>query len=464
MRPAGFVRGAQRNVLRCAGLVLAVAAARCSAADAADIVTVRRGTVTVIQTLSGTLRPAHALTYRSPLGTRETEILFLIEEGVHVETGAVLARLDTSDVERELDRARQEARQAQVEWQAAEIEVQAARASLTALSGGAGTLSVNEAQTRTQASQRLVERLQADVEALRPLLDRGFITREEFRRSSDALEQATAQLALDRQRMAIVEDGRPHEQQRLELVIAQKTAQCENIRSRLEELAARQRLLGEQVAGGVLSARQPGLVVHEESISANPRRKVRVGDRVTASQGIVTIPEVSNMIVEATAVESDLDRLQPGQAAEIRLEARPGLELKGRVLRIGTLARSFEGLAPGEKRFDVLVAVETTQGDVKPEMTARVDIAVGVIANALLVPVQAVVARSGGTFCKPIVDGRWRAVKIGRSTPEWAEVLSGLSEGDRLLVDDATDLPRTAGPVGASGPVEAPRVGKSPVR
>src|SRR5207249_2877880 len=148
-----------------------------------------------------------------------------------------------------------------------------------------------------------------------------------------------------------------------------------------------------------LYARHTGLVVYEEYLSANPRRKIRIGDRVTASHGLITIPEVNRMQVEASASEADVHRIHPGQLATIRLEAFPDLHLTGTITRVGSLARATADRPFEEKRFEFVVAVDRTEAELRPEMTARVDVLLGERHDALLVPVNAVFDRQGMLVC-----------------------------------------------------------------
>src|SRR5262245_6226905 len=254
---------------------------------------VRRGTLTPKLTATGTLRPAQSITYRSPLGGREAEITFLVPEGTRVSEGDLLVRLDATELQRDLERAVQERRQAQVDLQVAEIDRQEGQTAVDSLAEGEGALSIDEAKTRLQLAEKKVARLQEEHDTLAPLLEKGFITREELRKTADELEQANEELALTRRRAEIlIERTHPRDRQRAQLQLAQKNAQRENVLARVTETAARVKLLQDQLENSSLYARRPGLVVYEEFLAASPRRKVRVGDRVTSSQGLLTIPEV----------------------------------------------------------------------------------------------------------------------------------------------------------------------------
>src|SRR5262245_31749708 len=85
------------------------------AADASLLATVRRGSLTARLTASGTLKPIQSITYRSPLAGRDSEIVELVPEGTRVREGDLLFRLDATELERDVDRAKQDVRQARVD-------------------------------------------------------------------------------------------------------------------------------------------------------------------------------------------------------------------------------------------------------------------------------------------------------------------------------------------------------------
>lgn len=403
--------------------------------------TARKGTLTPKLSASGALRPAQSITYRSPLGGRETEITFLVAEGTHVGEGDQIARLDTTDLQRDLERARQDRRQAQVDLQVAEIERQEGQTAIDSLIEGEGALSVEETKTRLQLAERKVARLEEELKTLTPLLEKGFITREELRKTADELEQATEDLALARRRADIlIERTRPRDRQRAELQLAQKNAQRENVRARVSETEARVKLLEDQIENCNVYARRPGLIVYEDYLAASPRRKIRVGDRVTASQGLITIPEVDRMLVEASVSEANVHRLATGLKASVYLEAFPGLRIDGHVSRVGTLAHSSADRPTDDKRFDLIVDLDNSSPDLRPEMTARVDVWLGERRDVLLIPVNAVFEYRGLNVSH--VAGRLgvetKPVQLGESDGTMVEVVAGLAEGDRVaLVDRA---------------------------
>src|SRR5262245_62752496 len=106
---------------------------RRASVDPSLVATVRRGSLTAQLTTSGILKPIQSITYRSPLAGREAELTELVAEGTRVNEGDLLVRLDTTDLQREVDRVRQDVRQAHVDLQVAEIDRQAAAAAVNSV-------------------------------------------------------------------------------------------------------------------------------------------------------------------------------------------------------------------------------------------------------------------------------------------------------------------------------------------
>jgi HlyD family secretion protein len=429
------------------GVLLLVAAAVCLLGGAAFwrrspdrtslVATVRRGSLTAQLTTTGILRPSQSITYRSPVAGREVEITELVPEGTRVSDGDLLVRLDTTELQREVERARQEVRQSQLDRQVAEIEREDAAAALQSVSEGEGALSVEEARTRLELADRKTKRLREEYQQLKPLIDKGVITREELQRTGDELEQSEEELALAKRRAGVLTDlSHPRDRQRAELQLAQKESQLENARTKVREADARLKSLVDLLESCSVYARRPGIVVYEDNLSTYPRRKIRAGDRVTSSQGLITIPEVNTMVMEASVGEAEVHRVRPGQPAAIRVEAFPAARLTGRVSRVGTLARSAIERPTEEKRFDVVIELDSTDIDLRPEMTARADITVGTRVDVLLLPVTAVFDEQG-TLVAHVVgrDGvQRRPVDLGESNDQRVEVLAGVREGEQVML------------------------------
>jgi HlyD family secretion protein len=411
-----------------------------STVDAAVSAPVRRGTLAVTLTEAGILRSAESNTYRSPLEGRETEITYLAAEGSQVHEGDLLARFDTTGLKVELGRATQAARQTEMELQAADVERQEAALALESIDDGEGSLALDEARTNLRLADAKVQRLRESHGGLAPLLDKGYITRDELDRSALALDEAEASAGIVRRKVDVLANRtQPKAQKTATLQLARRQADVQNLRPKLEEARRYVAALTAAIDDCALYARRPGLVVYEQNFAAVPFRKIRVGDRVTPSQGLITLPDLRHMVVESSVREVDVHRVQPGQRVHVRVDAFPDLDLSGRVTRIRALAHGAADRPLEDKRFDLRVDVDTTDVNLRPDMNARVDILVAERRDVLLAPINAVFEHNGLPICYVLRRSgvETRVVATGESNDVDVEIVTGLREGDRVALTES---------------------------
>ena len=229
----------QKGVLAVVGLCAVCAvgllAVRTPLADAPGVTwTVARGDVVADLIAPGTLRAARSLTYRSPANGRELEIVHLAPEGLRVEEGDLLARLETRDLEADRRQAQDNVHDVELARQVADLELLEATAAYNSTVDGEDALTLEESRTSLVLTEKKVRRLQREVQNLEPLLDQGFITGDELERSQAELESAEADLAIARRRASVlVEQTHPLNQRRAELQLAQTRAQRDGVNRRL---------------------------------------------------------------------------------------------------------------------------------------------------------------------------------------------------------------------------------------
>jgi len=157
------------------------------------------------------------------------------------------------------------------------------------------------------------------------------------------------------------------------------------------------------------------------------------GMRVMAGQTLYRIADLSTVWVEAEAYERDLAAMRPGVRATVTVEAYPQRAFTGRISFVSPTVTAATRTAR------VRIALTNPAGLLKPNMLADV-IAQQQGGPALVVPADAVI--NTGTETLAFVaegDGRFapRRVRIGRTSPEGVEIVSGLEEGD-LIAASAT--------------------------
>jgi RND family efflux transporter MFP subunit len=179
------------------------------------------------------------------------------------------------------------------------------------------------------------------------------------------------------------------------------------------------------------------------------------------SPPLMEIADLSQMVVKTSINEVDMEKLKVGQKAEIRIRAYPDRTYSGEVREISPIGEPRDNII----YFEVLVAVLGSPKELRPGMTADVDIVVVERPNTLLLPIEAVNSerimtaggmnnntlvgsRSGRKYYVMLVangdkdaaakndpaEGIKTYIEVGDTNDAEIEILSGLHEGDRVLV------------------------------
>jgi len=161
---------------------------------------------------------------------------------------------------------------------------------------------------------------------------------------------------------------------------------------------------------------------------------------VTLGGPLFTLVDLDRLYVRATVDEFDARQVRLGQEVRVTLEALPGRTLRGRLYKISP---AVSGERQEARTFSVRVALEEGKEFVKPGMSADVEVIVARRRDALFVPTQAILEREGKKRVYVVADGHARAtsVKVGESNWNSTEILEGLRQGDRVVINpDAPGL------------------------
>ncbi|MBE3520188.1 MAG: efflux RND transporter periplasmic adaptor subunit [Firmicutes bacterium] len=183
--------------------------------------------------------------------------------------------------------------------------------------------------------------------------------------------------------------------------------------------------------------------------------KVREGDRVGAGTVVAVLGDLTSMEITVPVDEIDAGKVSVGQQATITCDALPGKEFQGRVSAISLEGKPSGGVAT----FDAKVTVEGQTG-LLSGMTCDVRITTASKDDALLLPVEALEPR-GNEYVVWVVsnvpaatEGQWQSrrsrtpgadrsilsqarpvtVQVGLMNSTHAEILTGLKEGDLVVV------------------------------
>jgi multidrug efflux pump subunit AcrA (membrane-fusion protein) len=172
------------------------------------------------------------------------------------------------------------------------------------------------------------------------------------------------------------------------------------------------------------------------------------------SSKTIQIVDTSQVKFTGTVDEIDIMKIKTGQKATVSIDAISGKTFPGHVSFISPF-----GVTSGSVvKFNITVLLNPTDVDLKGGLTASADVAISTVANALMLPISAVTTTTEGSFVTVMNSTtnlqEKKKVTTGVQNTQYIQIVSGLNEGDKVIVEDkATGAPvsTTMGPPGGSG-------------
>ncbi|MFK7961722.1 MAG: efflux RND transporter periplasmic adaptor subunit [Phycisphaerales bacterium] len=438
----------------------------------------REGSFAITVPASGELAARSQVEISSTLEVRAV-ITSIVDEGTFVRKGDVLIELDDEDIrnrirEAELSFENASASLASAESnrevkkltgessiRLAEVDIRLAETALESWREGEDKSRQQDLELEVTTAEKDYARLAERFEASKNLLEKEFISEDEFKRDEIDLLRANSRLSQSRlgletytkyDRMMQLErlqadiqrfaDKKLETQERhtSEMEAANRDVQSKTftLETRREELAKAKA----QLEQCVITAPQDGLVVYSASLQSNWRNREdppTVGTELRRNRTVIVLPDTSQMVAEVKVNEALAGRIRPGQTAVVVSDALTNVPINGTVIGVGVLAEGGGWRDPNRRDYTVRVALDAGEDlGLKPSMRCKATINVGAVEDALNVPIQAVardgrlayvwVASTGGVEA--------RRVQLGRASELSIEIRDGLEPGEEVLLRD----------------------------
>ncbi|MGZ4732432.1 MAG: efflux RND transporter periplasmic adaptor subunit [Terriglobales bacterium] len=319
----------------------------------------------------------------------------LVDAGDKVRKGQLLAQLDKEEIEAQVEQSR-----AAVE--AAEANVQS---------------------TEADYARAKVDAEGPDVPLLKRAYERAIGMAKEGVVSTSALEDAQKnyELALNKQNVSKAQVT----------VLKAKMAQAQG---QLGQDRANLKQLEEQLSYTDIESPIDGVVLS---------RDVEMGDAVSSilvlgssATLVMTLGDTSSVYVKGKVDESDIGKVYLGQPARIKVESFKDKTFNGVVTKISPMGVEKDNVTT----FEVRVSINNPGGELKAEMTANAEIILEEHKNVLQIPEGSIIYDKDKKASVEIPDtsakdGKKKiAVNIGISNGAKTELLSGLKEGDQVVL------------------------------
>lgn len=222
------------------------------------------------------------------------------------------------------------------------------------------------------------------------------------------------------------------------------------------------------LAATKIYAPQDGLVVYQVSENRfSSESLIEGGATVRNRQELIKLPDLSRMKVTIKVHESHVGMVRVGQPAFVVLDSKPEERYRGVVEKVAPLPDTQARWGnPNLKVYNTDIYLTETIPNVKPGVSAKAEVIVTNIANAVSVPIQAVTTLKGKQVV--YVAGKRnpdpQPVEVGLFNTKFIEITKGLKTGDRVLLSPPIDTNEKdlAGGIIAEG--EARGLTNSPVR
>jgi HlyD family secretion protein len=446
----------KRRTYSILAIVVALALVGCQAqatpttATAPQMATIQRGNLTATLSAAGTVaaRSRVVLTFQASGQVKEIDV----KVGDQVKAGQALAKLDTTDLERAVSKA-------QVALDSSKVQLQKTQAGPTPDQVESAKASLASAQAAYQDALNMYGLSDAQLAVARAQVDKAAAT---VQRAQDAYDweahnwldpnpslsaQATA---LSDAQTAYTLTVAAYNQQAVSInnsAVQSAASQVAQAQSALDQLLATPAPEDIAAAGAAVkqneaSLQQAQLALAQATVVAPFDGTVgdiyaQVGQWAATGAQALVIVDLSQINLTITLAETDVPKVQVGQQAQITLDALQGQVFTGTVKEIDLVGTVTSGVV----NYAAKVAVQDPTNTMRPGMNATVNVILQQRENVLLVPNRAV-QTAGSRFRTATVlyEGQLIVVPvtIGLTGDTNSEVLSGLQEGDRVLIGQTT--------------------------
>ena len=361
-----------------------------------------------------------------------------MKEGSLVEKGRVIAQVDTFDRNKELKEleARVEeiralivgvdkAKPKEEDFQAAELAVQEAE-----LRHGAAKKAFQACRINVEEEKKLYERSEQ--------LHKGNVLREtdfiEARRRFLMLQAKCDEAALSEKAVSKLLDQAKVKLKRLRDSVKDNEFERDRYQAQIEQILKRQEALRDKIARSEIRAPVTGPVLEKYQESQQV---------LVAGRALLKIGDLQSIRVEADILSEEVGRVKVGDQAELFGPAVGETPVTGRVVRIYPAGfEKVSSLGIEQQRVKVIIAFDNTTLQLRPGVRLDVKLITDKERDALLVPERALFKVSAGWSVFVARDGIARRVpvEVGIRNDEWAQITSGLSDGDLVIPDPPPEL------------------------
>lgn len=406
---------------------------------------VTRGELLITVTEDGNLESAQNVDIKCEVAGGST-ILWIIEDGKEVTEGAELVRLDSAQLEDQINQQRIAYEKARATHIQAEKDYEVAKIAVQEYLEGTFRQNLEKVNADITIAQANLTSAENSLQHTERMFRKGYVTPLQLDTQKFAVERAKLDLAAAITAKEVLEKfTKVKTLQDLESKRDTAEAKKNSEKAAFDLEEGRLKRLETQLKKCVIRAPKSGMVVY-----ANDQTRARFGPQQTTEikegavvreqQAILRLPDLSNMQVKVTVHESKVDRIQRGMRARIRIQGR---DFQGTVISIANQPEPASFFSAAVKEYATIVKIDGESKDLRPGMTAEVEILIAALKDVIAVPVAAVFEQRGQAFACVAKDGQVekRPIELGMTNDKFIEVKRGLEVGEEVVLNPRAVLP-----------------------
>ena len=371
-------------------------------------VQVERGLFEVLVYTTGELEAKNSVDIKGPSGLRSAgiwrvRITDLIPEGTRVKKGDYIAALDKSELSDKISNA-------------------------------ASNLSKSESQyTQTKIDTTLdLRAVRSEIINLEYDLQEKEITLKQSQYEPPALIRQ-AEINLEKAVRALSEKKESYT-----IIIRKSQAKMQEAAANLGKDTRQHEMLTKLAEGFNIMAPEDGMVIYEREWNG---KKKTTGSEVGAwDPTVATLPDLSTMISKTYVNEVDIRKIRVDQKVNMSLDAFPDKKLTGVIIEVANVGENLPNT--DSKVFEVRIEMNEMDSTIRPGMTTGNNIIADSREDVLFIPLEAVHSQKD-TLTYVHKKSGWglsrKEIKIGERNDNYIIVLSGLEEGDEVLLSTPSD-------------------------
>jgi HlyD family secretion protein len=368
-----------------------------------DLITAQRVDFPLIVSATGTLEASRSVSITPPQiqNQRRFKLTRMVDEGTQVSEGDFLMEFDTSDIARNL-------RDETANFQRVQEDRQNKRSN--------SDINLKNLRLSIELAKSDLQKLEVKLASQAELL------------SSIEVEQTRIQRDAAKKNVDFLEK---------KLKFQNETSQYDLQISRSNERHYRNRmdLLLDAMDSYTVRAPVAGVVIYKRDWN---NEAATIGSNVFGMNPVMEIPDLSTIRARISVDEIDSGKVQPGQDANITVDAVQGKTFTGKVVSVGKIVKQATFDRP-QKVCDTYVQLaDADMKQLRPGMSLKAQIQVGQYSKVVVIPLSSIQEIGGRSFVQvwqPAAKAfQWREIQLRTNDGLTAVIESGLDANEKIRV------------------------------